>query len=398
MRKLTINVEALKAEEEAAAREEGLCDDGVRVGALHISSTGLTTSLEGPSYVLSLDDLVPVEDARGTFLGQGSSGSVRRLRNRRTGEVVAIKEIKLTSAAHLGEIRRELETLYTSEAVQPTEVLVSFYGAFSYEGSVFIAMECLDGSLDDVPTPVPHAVLSHLTRHVLEGLVYLHRSRHLIHRDLKPSNILFRRVTGEVKISDFGVSSVLEGTAGDANSFVGTVTYMSPERLRGDIYSYAADVWSLGLVVAELALGFSPYEGLRGGSSEARFWALLQHLGRDGPALELPDSVEPNLADFIEQCVRKGPADRPTCEDLMAHSFITMYNAADCAAGGSGGVGCAVVRDWLQSDCPEEGVGEDSAAAVPAVTVASARREGLPAAADPSEELDLDDALDKLIL
>ncbi|CAD2214170.1 mitogen-activated protein kinase kinase 1 [Angomonas deanei] len=261
-RNLKINLDVIKDDEEENVPKEGLCEDGVRVGSLLVSSQGLTTS-QGASYVLSLDDLVLVREEEGGFLGRGSSGSVRRAIHRVTGQAVALKEIKVTSQAHLSEIRRELETLHAS-GTRPSSQLVDFYGAFSHEGSVFIAVECLDGSLDELPKPVPLPVLSRITHGILLGLFYLHRTRHLIHRDLKPNNVLFNLQTGAVKISDFGVSSYLECTKGDANSFVGTVTYMSPERLKGEIYSYSADIWSLGLVIAELAVGACPYSGLRG--------------------------------------------------------------------------------------------------------------------------------------
>ena len=61
---------------------------------------------------------------------------------------------------------------------------------------------------------------------MLKGLWYLHHEKHIIHRDLKPSNLLINH-TGEVKITDFGVSAVLASTSGHANTFVGTYNYMS---------------------------------------------------------------------------------------------------------------------------------------------------------------------------
>ncbi|KAK7201703.1 mitogen-activated protein kinase kinase [Novymonas esmeraldas] len=326
MSRLKINLDAI--ERDVAGATEGFCADGVRIGSLLVSSDGLRDS-HGNAYVLSLSDLEVVPEADGGFLGRGSSGSVRRALHRRSNTMVALKEIKVTGQAHISEIRRELETLHAGDVATP--YLVSFYGAFAHEGSVFIAMEAMDGSLHELCKPVPPPVLASITRLMLKGLVYLHRTRHLIHRDLKPSNVLFNGRTGDIKISDFGVSSNLECTKADAHSFVGTVTYMSPERLRGEHYSYAADIWSLGLVVAELAVGVCPYAGLRGGSSEARFWALLQHLGGDGAALELPPDVDPDLAHFINACVAKAPERRPTCSALLGHPFIVKYAAAVAA-------------------------------------------------------------------
>ncbi|CBZ38531.1 protein kinase, putative [Leishmania donovani] len=323
MSRLKINLDAI--ERDGASATEGFCADGVRIGSLLVSSEGVRDN-QGNSCVLSLSDLEVVPETEGGFLGKGSSGSVRRAVHRGSNKVVALKEIKVTGQTHINEIRRELETLHAGDFATP--YLVSFYGAFAHEGSVFIAMEAMDGSLHELYKPVPPPVLASITRQMLKGLTYLHRTRHLIHRDLKPSNVLYNSRTGDIKISDFGVSSNLECTKADAHSFVGTVTYMSPERLRGEYYSYGADIWSLGLVVAELAVGVCPYAGLRGGSSEARFWALLQHLNGDGAALELPPEMDSDLADFISACVVKSPERRPTCTELLRHPFILRHTAA----------------------------------------------------------------------
>ena len=65
---------------------------------------------------------------------------------------------------------------------------------------------------------------------VLKGLLYLHHEKHIIHRDLKPSNLLINH-RGEVKITDFGVSAIMDSTSGQANTFLGTYNYMSVSNL-----------------------------------------------------------------------------------------------------------------------------------------------------------------------
>ena len=79
---------------------------------------------------------------------------------------------------------------------------------------------------------------------MLKGLLYLHHEKHIIHRDLKPSNLLVNH-RGEVKITDFGVSAIMQSTSGQANSFVGTYNYMSVSNL---IVNLIATAFPLSLV------------------------------------------------------------------------------------------------------------------------------------------------------
>uniref|UniRef100_A0A804P906 mitogen-activated protein kinase kinase n=2 Tax=Zea mays TaxID=4577 RepID=A0A804P906_MAIZE len=143
--------------------------------------------------------------------------------------------------------------------------LVEFQGAFYMpdSGQISIALEYMDGgSLADVirvKKSIPEPVLSHMLQKVLLGLRYLHEVRHLVHRDIKPANLLVN-LKGEAKITDFGVSAGLDNTMAMCATFVGTVTYMSPERIRNENYSYAADIWSLGLTILECATGKFPYD------------------------------------------------------------------------------------------------------------------------------------------
>ena len=81
--------------------------------------------------------------------------------------------------------------------------------------------------------------------------MYLHFVMNEIHRDIKPENILINS-KGFTKLTDFGISKNLEQTNQLATTFVGTVTYMSPERLEHKKHSALSDIWSLGLVIIEL--------------------------------------------------------------------------------------------------------------------------------------------------
>jgi mitogen-activated protein kinase kinase 1 len=69
---------------------------------------------------------------------------------------------------------------------------------------------------------------------------------------------------GFVKLTDFGITKQLDETSGLARTFVGTMTYMSPERMEGENYSFAGDIWSVGIIVVEMMTGVYPYPETKG--------------------------------------------------------------------------------------------------------------------------------------
>jgi mitogen-activated protein kinase kinase 1 len=172
---------------------------------------------------------------------------------------------------------------------------------------------------------IPDSYLSAIFRQVLQGLIYLHHDRHIIHRDLKPSNLLINH-RGEVKITDFGVSTVMTNTAGLANTFVGTYNYMSPERIVGNKYGNKSDIWSLGLVVLECATGKFPYAPPNQEETWTSVFELMEAIV-DQPPPALPSgNFSPELSSFISTCLQKDPNSRSSAKELMEHPFLNKYD------------------------------------------------------------------------
>ncbi|KAF6030346.1 MAP2K1 [Bugula neritina] len=150
---------------------------------------------------------------------------------------------------------RELEILHDCNS----PYIVGFYGAFYSKGDINICMEYMDGgSFDKILQEagrIPEPVLGKMMFSVLKGLIYLREKHSIMHRDVKPSNILVNS-KGEIKLCDFGVSIQLIDSK--ANSFVGTRSYMAPERLQGVAYTVQSDIWSMGLSLIEMAIGRYP--------------------------------------------------------------------------------------------------------------------------------------------
>jgi len=101
---------------------------------------------------------------------------------------------------------------------------------------------------------LPENVLSTVARHCLLGLEYLH-SKEVVHRDIKPMNILLSKHRNVATLTDFGMSLKKKPLSKEDPELGGTIEYMAPERLMDETYSYPSDIWSMGLVVSEAALG-----------------------------------------------------------------------------------------------------------------------------------------------
>lgn len=141
-----------------------------------------------------------------------------------------------------------------------------------------------------------------------------------MHRDIKPSNVLVNS-RGMIKLCDFGVAT--ETVNSVANTFVGTSTYMAPERIKGDPYTVKSDVWSVGLTIMELAIGRFPFDandsasGDRASAGPMGILDLLQQIVHE-PAPKLPksDAFPAILDDFVAKCLLKNPDERPTPREL----------------------------------------------------------------------------------
>lgn len=167
-------------------------------------------------------------------------------------------------------------------------------------------------------------ILGKIAEAVLGGLTYLYRAHRIMHRDIKPSNIVVNS-QGQIKLCDFGVSSELENSI--AATFVGTGTYMAPERIQGEPYTVKSDVWSVGLTLHELAIGKFPFGAdATGEDAEARgIFDLLQQIVME-PSPELPahEAFPSILHDMLSKCLLKDPKLRPTPQELFVSLCKTL--------------------------------------------------------------------------
>ncbi|KAL0717552.1 hypothetical protein Bca4012_066874 [Brassica carinata] len=250
-------------------------------------------------------------------IGSGAGGTVYKVIHRPTSRLFALKVIYGTHDDSVRrQISREIEILRSVD--HPN--LVKCHDMFDLSGEVHVLLEFMDkGSLEGAHVSQEDE-LAHLSRQILSGLAYLH-GRKIVHRDIKPSNLLVNSAKN-VKIADFGVSRILAQTMDPCKSSVGTVAYMSPERINTDLNEggydgCAGDIWSLGVSVLEFYLGRFPFAV----SKESEWASLACAISISSPP-EAPATASEEFRHFISCCLQSDPPKRWSAQQLLQHPFV----------------------------------------------------------------------------
>uniref|UniRef100_A0A8C2GPQ2 Mitogen-activated protein kinase kinase kinase kinase n=1 Tax=Cyprinus carpio TaxID=7962 RepID=A0A8C2GPQ2_CYPCA len=187
-------------------------------------------------------------------VGSGTYGDVYKARNISTGELAAVKIIKLEPGDDFSIIQQEI--FMVKECTHHN--IVAYFGSYLCREKLWICMEyCGGGSLQDiyhVTGPLSELQIAYVCRETLQGLGYLH-SKGKMHRDIKGANILLTD-NGDVKLADFGVAAKITATMAKRKSFIGTPYWMAPEVAaveKNGGYNHLCDIWAVGITSIELA-------------------------------------------------------------------------------------------------------------------------------------------------
>lgn len=155
---------------------------------------------------------------------------------------------------------------------------------------------------------------------ILHALRELH-TRNIIHRDIKPANVLCT-IDGLVKLSDFGLS--FDEAYTDVNtSFEGSISFMSPERLRGEAYGKSCDIWAYAMTLVQFISGKNPFADVKG------YWNILAEIQEEnfGECLISPLPVSDELKTFLEMCFVKDQKKRKNVSQLFHSEYIQQVIA-----------------------------------------------------------------------
>jgi Tol biopolymer transport system component/tRNA A-37 threonylcarbamoyl transferase component Bud32 len=247
-------------------------------------------------------------------LGAGGMGEVYEAEDTRLRRRVALKVVRQDVAAD--PVRRvRLEREASAVAMLNHPHIVTVHSLEEHDGRLFITMELIAGSTLASSLPAhgfPFERARRISRELADALSAAHACG-VVHRDLKPSNVMITR-DGVVKVLDFGLSRLaVEQSDGristdsltvDGN-LVGTAAYMAPEQIEGRPADARSDLFSLGVVMFEMATGRRPFNG-------PSALSILTSIAKDTPPLasDVNPAVPEEFARLIDRCLVKDPLQR----------------------------------------------------------------------------------------
>ncbi|KAH9940903.1 Pkinase-domain-containing protein [Epithele typhae] len=273
------------------------------------------------TLIVREDGKAPTQFQLGNCIGRGQFGAVYRALNLNTGQMVAVKRIRLEGLKEeeIAQLMKEVDLVKSLS--HPS--IVKYEGMARDDDSLSIVLEYAEnGSLGQTLKAfgkLNERLVANYVVKILEGLHYLHQND-VVHCDLKAANILTTK-TGNVKLSDFGVSLNLRAMEREMKDVAGTPNWMAPEVIELKGASTKADIWSLACTVIELLTGRPPYADIANSMS-----VMFRIVEDECPPL--PEECSESLQEFLKWCFNKDPTKRPSAEQLFEHEWLMSHSAA----------------------------------------------------------------------
>jgi len=285
-------------------------------------------------------------------IGEGTYGVVYKAKDKLTGDILALKKIRL-EAEDEGIPSTAIREIALLKQLQHPNI-VRLYDVVHTEKRLTLVFEFLDQDLKKYldlrgDSGIALLTIKSLLFQLLSGIAYCHRNR-VLHRDLKPQNLLINVEHGQLKLADFGLARAFGIPVRSLTHEVVTLWYRSPDVLMGSKhYSTSVDMWSIGCIFAEMVTGRPLFPGTSEkdqllkifvlcGTPSTATWPTLDALPQyksDFPRYEardlgkmLPSLAHPNDEGLklLKGFLRYDPEHRISAQQALAHPFFTEFH------------------------------------------------------------------------
>src|SRR5947209_15987434 len=259
-------------------------------------------------------------------LGRGAMGVVYKALDPTIGRTVALKTMRLdVHGLETEDVFRRFKNEARAAGILNHPNIVTIYDAGEHEGMFYLALEFIEGAtlhsiLAEKRALSPEEIIQ-LSQQVCKGLDYAH-SNGIIHRDIKPANIMITG-NGTVKIMDLGIAKAGGGMT-STGQVLGTPNYMSPEQVKGKPLDGRSDLFSLGVVLYEMATGEKPFVG-------QNVTTIIYKIVHENPIppRDLDVTIHPGLSAVITKALAKSPDDRYQSGAELAHDLENYKSTAN---------------------------------------------------------------------
>lgn len=270
------------------------------------------------------------EWVKGNVIGSGSFGTVNLAIDTTTGSLFVVKSA--SSSAGIAALKNEADILHDLDSPYIVKCMgrdgghghghghgqCSLFFEYMGGGSISDMMHKFGGALQE-------KVIRLYTRQILLALTYLH-DHNIVHSDIKCNNVLVA-ASGTLKLTDFGCAKRMRTSSWSTKGVGGTPLWMAPEVLQDQTrLDFAADIWSLGCTIIEMATGRPPWTSSASPSNNPMAALLKISQGHEIP--DFPKTFSPEGVDFLSRCLDRDPRRRWSSEMLLDHPWLRTGDVA----------------------------------------------------------------------
>nr|AUG68901.1 G protein-coupled receptor kinase 1X [Mordacia mordax] len=335
----------LSAAAAQSARANGSFAEALAETLEHLRAHALAKYVGSPHYLRYLQfkwlEMQPMgEEWFSDFrvLGKGGFGEVCACQAKATGKLYANKKLNKKRLKKRGGYEGAMVEKLILEKVH-SRFIVSLSYAFQTKQELCLVMTIMNGGdlrfhiydVDEANPGFTEARTLFYSAQIVCGLEHLHQHR-IIYRDLKPENVLLDDM-GHVRLSDMGLATELQEGEDKTKGYAGTPGFMAPELVKGELYDYSVDYFTLGVTIFEMIQAKGPFR-YRGEKVENK--EVKRRILNDSVAYS--DRFSADCRETCEALLAKDPAKRlgfrdGSCNELKKHRFFAAMNWGRLQAG-----------------------------------------------------------------